>query len=323
MRKAQYAMRSVCLSVLLCLPALSAQTGSTESALRQEVLSVLVRELQQDYPAYSNDLMGQLASATRGNREALRDSLEKLLDAADRHRDQKTDTWKRWLQLRGQLSERKAGRLLRHSVAMARKIVDSDANYALGTSLDWAARKARVPLDQAVPFLVAVLSAEILRDDERVPDAVGIVVAGWTNHYEFSMDPVYFFFDSRDDKLILEEVRDIQRFVVPRAVKVLPEARSVRYAVRKRAKNALLHPDYRLLINVDELSFTGSNVDLRPCMETTLELTSTGAKSPEWRQVFRFCTEEQGSRTTHRLSGFYDEVALEIRRRLAEYLESK
>ena len=125
MRKAQYAMRSVCLSVLLCLPALSAQTRSTETALRQEVLSVLVRELQQDYPAYSNDLMGQLASATRGNREALRDSLEKLLDAADRHRDHKTDTWKRWLQLRGQLSERKAGRLLRHSVAMARKIIVS------------------------------------------------------------------------------------------------------------------------------------------------------------------------------------------------------
>ncbi len=168
-----------------------------------------------------------------------------------------------------------------------------------------------------------MLSAEILRDDERVPDAVGIVVAGWTNSYSFSMDPLYFFFDSRDDKLILEEVRDIQRFVVPRAVKVLPEARSVRYAVRKRNISALLLPDYLLLINIDELSFTGSNVDLRPCMETTLELTSNGAESPEWKHVFQFCTEKQGSRTTHRLSGFYDEVALEIRRRLAEYLESK
>jgi hypothetical protein len=58
-------------------------------------------------------------------------------------------------------------------------------------------------------------------------------------------------------------------------------------------------------------------------METTLELTSNGAESPEWKHVFQFCTEKQGSRTTHRLSGFYDEVALEIRRRLAEYLESK
>ena len=309
--------------LLFCLPTLSdAQAGSTETALRQEALSALLSELQQDYPV-SSDLLGQLASAGRGNREALRDSLAKLLDAADRHREQKTDTWKGWLQLRGQLSEREVDKLLRHLVVVARKIVDSDANFALDTSLGWAARKARVPLDQAQPFLLAVLSAEILRDDERVPDAVGSVVAGWTNSYSFSMDPLYFFFDSRDDKLILEEVRDIQRFVVPRAVKVLPEARSVRYAVRKRNISALLLPDYLLLINIDELSFTGSNVDLRPCMETTLELTSNGAESPEWKHVFQFCTEKQGSRTTHRLSGFYDEVALEIRRRLAEYLESK
>ena len=72
----------LCLLIWLPVPS-DAQAGSTETALRQEALSALVRELQQDYPV-SSDLLDQLAFATRGNREALRDSLEKLLDAADR-----------------------------------------------------------------------------------------------------------------------------------------------------------------------------------------------------------------------------------------------
>lgn len=321
MRRTRHSMQSILLCLCLCLPALSAaRVPSPDAALQQEVLVLLLDGLQQAGPVYSDSILERLSPDAPEGRTALRRSLTLMLDAVDGHRQQKTDTWQAWLQLRGVLSEREAARLLGQLVKASRRIIESDANYVLGTSMAWAARKARVPLEQARPFALALLQGGIARETAGGPEPAGLLVTGRTNAYEFGMEPLYLFFGTRDDKFILEEVRDIQRFVVPRLVKVLPEAGAIRYAVRKRDRTALLIPDYLLLVEVDELSFTGTNFDLRPCMETTLKLTSGNASDRQWTQSFRFCTDEQGSKNTHSLHGFYDEMAREIGRRLVEYL---
>ena len=70
-----------------------------------------------------------------------------------------------------------------------------------------------------------------------------------------------------------EQVREVQRFLVPALVRRLPELDAVGWAVRERESNALVIPDYQLRVGIDELRFAGSNLDLKPCIETTLEVT--------------------------------------------------
>ena len=312
----------ICLSILAVLLPVAGLTSDFDAAFRQRIYLVLAEELERRDPVYASRVLGRLSPGEgEQGRAELRRRLSLLLDEVEQHVERKDETREEWFQLRGELSKRQARRLLSNMVLASRNIVEGDADYVLGTSFAWAARRSRIPLDEARPFVLALLHSGVERATEG-PEPAGILISGWTNRYEYSMETLYLFFGMRDDDVILEAVRDIQRFVVPRTVRVLPDTTTVRYAVRKRDKTALVRPDYSLLIEVDELSFTGSNLSLRPCMDLTLELTPKGSETPGWRPSYRYCSDDESHATAHELDGFYDEVAVDIKLRLGDYLRA-
>ena len=83
--------------------------------------------------------------------------------------------------------------------------------------------------------------------------------------------------------------------------------------MRERESNALVVPDYHLRVGIDNLSFTGSNLDLKPCVETTLDLVHWESKVQLMLESFSFCSEKNGSATTRELAPFWNEAADAIR----------
>ena len=106
-----------------------------------------------------------------------------------------------------------------------------------------------------------------------------------------------------------EQVREVQRFLVPALVRRLPELDAIGWAVRERESNALVIPDYQLRVGIDELRFAGSNLDLKPCIETTLEVTQWESQVRLIEEPFSLCSEQYGSATSRELAPFWDEAA--------------
>ena len=79
--------------------------------------------------------------------------------------------------------------------------------------------------------------------------------------------------------------------------------------MRERESNALVIPDYQLRIGIDELRFAGSNLDLKPCIETTLEVTQWESQVRLMEEPFSFCSQQHGSATSRELAPFWDEAA--------------
>ena len=96
-------------------------------------------------------------------------------------------------------------------------------------------------------------------------------------------------------------------------VRRLPESAAILWAVRERESNALVLPDYHLRVGIDNFSFSGSNFDLKPCIETTIDLVHWKSKVQLMQESFSFCGEKNGSATTRELAPFWNEAADAIR----------
>lgn len=304
--------RSLLLAALLFSYANSSHAaGVVTDTLLQETLVLLDERLNSPAPVHAVALLDDAADRSRASTGQLRGHLLQRLDEFSQLADTDSAAWRAVLDLRDEsMSQRQARRLLRELVGLSRRVLESSDDYLLGTGIRWAGAEAHVPQDEASGFARRLVAHGIVdTTTEWAPEPKGLVVSGWTEQYEFSLDPLYVFFDTDNESFVTEAVRDIQRFVVPRAVRRLPSSRGVRYAVRDRNVTTLIDPDLELRITVVSLRFGGSNVDLKPCMDVQLELTRLADDATTWRSSIAHCTEENGSASVNELDNFYEEVA--------------
>ena len=307
--------------LLLLLPsALLAESG--EDRLRHSVFNSLHEALSSNQPAHSAQLLAQIAATSNVPAEQLRPRLVALLDSLDALRKREDDTWKTLI-LQGEpdIGAERAGKLLRYLSKEGRKVLASEGDILLDSNLRKAARKSKLPLFQARTYVLRSLEWAMSADAAGARDReVGLLVGGSSNRFEVALDPLFIFFDTQDEAFVREQVRQVQRFIIPAMVRRLPESERILWAVRERESNALVVPDYHLRVGVDNIRFTGSNADLKPCIELGIELYTWQSKSLLMQEPFSFCSEKNGSATTSELAPFWDEVADAVRGRIEEYL---
>lgn len=288
-------------------------------------LRALQEALQSPADVYSDEIMARLAGDSGVAGVKIAAHLRQALDRLDAHRQQNTQTWQDLVAARGpDVPQKKAARLLELLIQGARDLTDGQGRYVVRRRLHWAAKKARVPIRQAEGVVLRSLAWGIGdADASTAGGGAGFVIAGRTGVFEIAMDPLRVFFDGQDEAFIREQVRDVQRFVVPRVVRQLPGFTNVSFAVRKRDETALADPDYRVLITVEAMGFSGTNADLRPCAEGTVELTPGHGTAAPWSEGFDWCTEERGSANEDGLGPFFDEVAQRICQIIEEHLKTE
>ena len=304
------------MNILLCLPVICLAQADDGTIFRHTLYTILRAELEHTTPTYSNDVLKRLTVETGLTEPEIRTRLLALLDSLDHQRRKKTEVWKHLVQLGGaDISSKATGKMLQSMVKEGRSILTGQDNYLLDNGIKRASRRAKIPAFQGRTLILRSLDWALSGSAGKQEDeSFGILVSGHTNRFEIHKDPLFIFFDSQDETYVMEEVREIQRFIIPFLVRRLPESPSIKWAVRQRESNVLVEPRYHLVIGVDNLTFTGSNRNLRPCLEATVELLdgSTQAALETWE--FDFCTTRYGSEVTHELSLFYDEIADEIRK---------
>lgn len=313
---------------LLCLLLLAARVdgaGVVSDTLLQETLVRLDERLAGADPVRALRLVDDVAAATEHTPEQVRRHLLRRLDDLAGLAEADTAAWRAMLALRVEsMSRRQAKRYLDRLQQIAGRVLRSEEEYLLGTGIRWAAREARVPEEEAETFARRLVAHGIVdTTTEWAPEPKGLMVSGWTEPYEFSLQPLRIFFDSDNDDFVREAVRDVQRFVVPRVVRRLPASRGVRYAVRDRNVTVLIEPDYDLRVRVLSLRFDGSNANLLPCMDLDLSLVDTQSERAEWQTTLSHCTQTHGSASTDELDAFYEEVADLIYARVDEHFESR
>lgn len=296
---------------LLALTAARTDGGSLQRAL----YPVLRGQLSASGSVYSDSVFHELSARTGLGADPLRRGLLGQLARLDSARREEEPPWPELIELRGaDVSPGAADRFLSQVLVEARGMLEGDGNYLLDSALRQAARKARLQPFQGRDLLLRALDWAETGSVMGGPDGgIGILVDGHTNRYEVHRDPLMLFFASDDEAFVVEQVREIQRFIVPAVVRRLPESGAVRWAVRQREYNPLIEPGCRLVIGVDNLSFTGTNADLRPCVEARVDLLGWPEGEALQRWDLSYCTETHGSATTHNLDPFYDEVAEQIR----------
>ena len=306
---------------LLCLAFVRPGWGEERSDFRRALFAVLRSSLDRAAPTYSNDLIAALSGRTGLDEPQIRTRLLHLLDRLERHAGKKTALWKELIRQGGEeVPPESAGKLLRNLIKESRVMLGSGENYLVDSGIRRAARKARLPAFQGRSFLVRALEWALADSGEEEEGGIGIVVSGHTNRFEVNLDPLFLFFDSSDESYVREQVREIQRFIVPALVRSLPKSPAIQWAVRKRQANALVEPRYLLDFGVDGLRFTGSNLDLRPCIEATVELRDAVSGEVVLKRALEFCTTRNGSKTTRVLTPFYGEVADQVRELVDEFL---
>ncbi|MEW6749658.1 MAG: hypothetical protein AB1505_01605 [Candidatus Latescibacterota bacterium] len=306
--------------LLLFLPAVSwaAPGADFEVTLCQ----VLQEALQSGQPVYSDTVLARLAEATGVSSDRVRPRLGALLDSLAAHRRRNSSAWKELAALGGvDVPPDAASTFLGELVAEARPAAQARDRYLLDTALQRAAHRARIRAFQGRDYLVRLLERRAHQGVTAQDSAFDFLVTGATGRFEINRDPLYLFFDSRDDAFVTEQVREIHRFIVPAVVRELPRWERVRWAVRDRDANVLVDPDWELAVRVEGLSFTGTNADLRPCVDTAVALLGRPARQPAQTWQVHYCTERQGSATTHSLDPFYQEVASHIRGLVEEFLQ--
>lgn len=311
---------------ILLLLILAADSGARVTPpmdiFRRQALTVLRDALEHPPPQYWRASMRRLAVAS-GLREArVRQCLGALLDTLEQHRREDTPAWRQLVSIGGdEVPKHRAERFLRQLSASLRDMVADDGDYQMGHILRRASGAAGLYGDQGRDYLLGATAMGMGTPETVGPTrgAAGVIVSGHTSSFEVSLEPLYLFLRSRDQGLATEAVRDLQRFVVPAVVASLPERPAVLWAVRRREANVLLQPDYRLHLEVEGLRFTGTNVDLRPCMELGVELADTSG-TVLLQQSLDLCTEEHGSASTQSLEPFYREVAREVALLIDEFL---
>ena len=298
----------------LCLLLLTCAQVRAEDNLPHATLGLLRSELATQVPTYSHPFLGRLTAATGLPDTTLRTRLLELIETLDQQRKAKSETWVSLTGLGGTtVPSSSADRLLRNLIKEARNAVSHADNYLLDNGVRQATKKARLSDFQGRAYLLQsldwALSSSI--EEEETAD-FGVLVGGHTKRFEINKDPLFIFFNSDDEPFVMEQVREIQRFIVPALTRRLTHSNHIRWAVRQREANALLDPRYKILFGVENLTFTGSNRDLRPCIESTIQLLAMPDETLLHTEAFQHCSEKHGSASAHTLNPFYEEIADEV-----------
>jgi len=306
----------------LCFTTVGAAQTDPDAGFRRSVYSVLRAEFAGQMPVYSNEVLDRLAVETGLAQTEVRSQLGALLDSLEHQRKQKTEVWKTLTQVGGaDIPSRAADKLLKNLIKEGRSVLAGQENYLLDKGVRRATRKARLQDFQGRLFILQALDwALAAAGEEAEAEDFGILVSGHTNRFEIHKDPLFIFFDSQDEAYVLEQIREIQRFIIPALVRRLSESASIRWAVRKREFTPLMQPRYHLVFGVDNLSFTGTNRNLRPCVEATIELGEWSTQRSVLTRSLKFCTAQHGSEVTRELDPFYEEVAGKTREIIDEFL---
>jgi hypothetical protein len=314
-------MRSLALLLLLALLRAAAGDAAVDDPVVQGTLLLLQERLAGPTPTRAKTLIAEVGVTTRQSPAQVRQRLLEALTALSSLSDRDTEAWRAVLEQHETISRRQARRLVREFVATSNDILRSDDDYLLNTSVRWVARSARVPVDETDLFLRQLVAHGIAdTTQDWSPEPVGLVVSGWSETYEFKLDPLFLFFDTQLETEARESVRDLQRHIVPRLVRDLAGSEAVRFAFRDRDITALVDPEYAAHVVVQSLRFTGSNADLLPCMDLRLELADKATERIVWQSELSHCTQSHGSATTDRLAPFYDEIARLLSTQLEGYL---
>lgn len=301
------------IALLLSVPCLAQDRAPLPGVL----YAVLQQQFAQQDPTYSHDILNAVAAQSGIALSELRPQIAVLLDSLEAQRNNKTDTWATLLMQGGpDITPERTSKLIGYLLKEQRKVLASENNILLEKGIKKAARKAKVPFFQSRGFILKALEwAQVISGDhqEQQRKPIGFLVGGYTNRFEVALDPLFLFFQTEDEAFVREQVREVQRFIIPAMVRRLPESAAILWAVRERESNALVVPDYHLRVGVDNISFSGSNLDLKPCIETTLELAHWGSKARLMQESFSFCSEKNGSANTHELTAFWNEAADAIR----------
>ena len=282
-----------------------------DTALRRTLYATLQEQLAQQ-ASYSQDLLNGIAQGSGVPIEELRPRLQGMLDSLMAEREAETDAWETLLLQGGpDIAPKRTGKLIAYLVEESRNVLASENNILLEKRIKKVARKAKVPFFQSRDYILRALAWAVASSapQEQEKQPLHFLVVGHTNPFEVALDPLFLFFGTEDEAFVREEVREVQRFLVPALVRRLPESDAVRWAVRERESNALVIPDYQLRVEIDELRFTGSNLDLKPCIETTLEITQWESEIRLMEEPFSFCSEQHGSATSRELAPFWNEAA--------------
>ena len=301
----------IALAIAFLLPTTClALADQGDAALRRILYAALQEELAQQ-ASYSQDLLNRIAQESGVSVEELRPRLRGMLDSLMAQREAETDAWE-MLCLQGgpDIAPERADKLIAYLAKESRSVLASENNVLLEKRIKKVARKAKVPFFQSRDYILRALAwavASSAPQPEEQP--LNFLVGGHTNPFEVALDPLFLFFDTEDEAFVREQVREVQRFLVPALVRRLPELDAVGWAVRERESNALVIPDYQLRVGIDELRFAGSNLDLKPCIETTLEVTQWESQVRLMEEPFSFCSKQHGSATSRELAPFWDEAA--------------
>ena len=292
--------------------------------LPNALYTTLQKQFAQQNPIYSHDILEQVSQQSGISPDELRPQIAVLLDSLVAQRKNETDTWAALL-LQGSpdITPERTSKLIGYLVKESRKVLANQNNILLEKGVKKAARKAKVPFFQSRAYILKALEwAQVVSGERQEQEIkpIGFLVGGHTNRFEVSLDPLFLFFETEDEAFVREQVREVQRFIIPAMVRRLPESEAILWAVRERESNALVVPDYHLRVGVDNFSFSGSNLDLKPCIETTLELSHWESKVRLMQENFTFCSEKNGSANTHQLAPFWNEAADAIREHSLERL---
>ncbi len=307
---------------LLALPA-TLWAQNDESRFRHDTFIALYETFVTAEPAHSAEFLTRLSRESRVPENELRTRLIALIDTLEKERKAKSDTWKT-LVLQGEpnIDPKSAGKLLHHLGVEGRKVLQGEEkDYLLDTGIRKAARKSKLPFFQGRTYILRSLDWALADDaGAQRKEAIGLLVGGNSNRFEVSLDPLFIFFATQDEEYVREQVREVQRFIIPALVRRLPESERILWAVRERESNVLVQPDYHLVVGIDNFNFTGSNIDLKPCVELSVELTTWESKSLLLKEPFKFCSEVNGSANTDNLAPFWNEAADALREYIVEFL---
>lgn len=306
------------LTISLLLLTCSLLAGAGEPAARDVVsdpiLMATLRYLDTGFraagPIRTHQLLQQVTATTRRSETQIRAHLLVRLQDLVALRKDDPGAWETLLARQGTLSDRQVTRLIDHLTRGLRSILTSSDDYLLDTNLRWAAREARIPAAEALAFLGRLVSHQ-LADDPLVAEAdpIGLVVNGWTEKYDYRLEPLYIYLDTQDEAVAREAVRDIQRFIVPGVVRGLPATPGVAWAFRQRDLTALVDPTYDIRLRVRSLRFKGLTTNLQPCIDIGLDVLDTKTGRSVFFEDIEHCTQLDAITTEHRLSPFFDEVA--------------
>ena len=303
----------IALAIAFLLPTAGlALADQGDTALRRILYAALQEQLAQQTSSYSQDLLNRIAQESGVPVEELRPRLQGMLDSLMAQRKAETDAWGMLLLQGGpNIAPERADKLTAYLVKESRNVLANENNILLEKRIKKVARKAKVPFFQSRAYILRAIAWAVASSapQEQEKQPLRFLVVGHTNPFEVALDPLFLFFDTEDEAFVREQVREVQRFLVPALVRRLPELDAIRWAVRERESNALVIPDYQLRVGIDELRFAGSNLDLKPCIETTLEVTQWESQVRLMEEPFSFCSEEHGSATSRELAPFWDEAA--------------